>query len=179
MRINVRATRCQSRYPDAEAEIDQEALAAFVALSPVVGSIDRAIASSVGLGVVRSEWDNEDDLFRKLHDDFIKHRVSELRLLGVDTIKGLKRLLRHYETDIIRFASKYLERPIADRKVGGLVHGMSVHYLTRILAGRTLDVQDVRKYLRAGSMLFLEPSGEEEEARWIIEIIESIDQEPS
>ncbi len=59
------------------------------------------------------------------------------------------------------------------------MHGMSVHYLTRILARRTLDVQDVRKYLRAGSMLFLEPSGKEEEARWIIEIIESIDQEPS
>lgn len=169
----------QSRYPNAEAKTDQEALAAFVALSPVVGSIDRAIASSVGLGVVRWEWDEEDDLFRRLHDDFIKQRISELKLLGVDTIEGLKRLLRHYETDIVRFASKYLERPIADQKVGGLTHGVSVHYLTRILAGRTLDVQDVRKYLRVGGLSFLDPSGEEEEARWIIEIVQSIDQESS
>jgi hypothetical protein len=170
----------QRWYPDAEAKIDQKALAAFLALSPVVGSIDRAIASSVGLGVVRWEWDDEEDLGRNLHDDFVKHRVSELRLLGVDTIEGLKRLLRHYETDIVRFANKYLEKPIKDRKVGGLTHGVSVHYLTRILAGRTLDIQDVREYLRVGGYLsLLDPSREEEEARWIIEIVQSINQKPT
>jgi putative GTP pyrophosphokinase len=153
-------------------EIDKASLSAFISGASLVARLDNRIASSNGLTV--AEWDEDDDFSRRLHDDFVEKRVAELQMFGIGTIQDLEEGLRRYEGDILEFAAKWLEPAIEEGKVGSIVRGVSVNYLTRVLAGRTRNVEQVQKFLITAGMIYLDWAQWEEEARLIIRIYDSI-----
>lgn len=144
-------------------EIDKASLSAFVENSPLVKRADEAIASSIGATVL--EWsEHRTDAWERLYSAFLERMVAGLRALRVGTIRSLETQLLQHESGIVNFVREYLKSEEWNEEGRFIFRGESITYLTRLLAGKSQNLEETRRFLRARGQPYTEASKLDEEA---------------
>ena len=124
------------------------------------------MASSVWGIPLRKEYNYLDD-----DKGVTETEVAKLRALRVVTIEDLETKLRQYKHEILAFAREW-SRGLPP--TGPLTSAVSVYYLAYVLAGKTRDIDTIKRFVLAART-----SADEDMARRILNTYQSISDHPS